>query len=189
MTREGPCDAPVLETARLRLRPHRLEDFEAVAAMWGDPEVTRHIGGKPSTRQQSWMRLLNYAGHWRMLGFGYWVLEEKASARFAGEAGFANFERAIALAMQNVPEAGWVVASAYRGKGYATEAVRAIAAWADANFNSPRTVCLIAPENAASIRVAEKCGYRAFDRSGELNGEPAIFFERIAPRGAAGRGA
>ena len=38
---------PVLTTERLILRPHRAEDFDAVAAMTGDAEVMRYIGGKP----------------------------------------------------------------------------------------------------------------------------------------------
>lgn len=42
--------APVLETERLILRGQRASDLDAFAAMWGDPEVTRFIGGKPATR-------------------------------------------------------------------------------------------------------------------------------------------
>ena len=41
---------PVIETDRLILRAHRLEDFPALAAMWGDSAVSRFAGGKPSTR-------------------------------------------------------------------------------------------------------------------------------------------
>jgi RimJ/RimL family protein N-acetyltransferase len=56
---------PVLETPRLRLRGYALEDFEAYAAMWGDPEVTRHIGdGSPKSKEESWTSLLRAVGHW-----------------------------------------------------------------------------------------------------------------------------
>jgi len=65
----------VIETARLRLRGHGLEDTERMAALWSDAEVTRYIGGRPQTAEESWSRLLRYAGHWRLLGFGYWVVE------------------------------------------------------------------------------------------------------------------
>ena len=41
-------EVPVIETERLLLRGHRLDDFEALAAMWADPAVVRFIGGKPS---------------------------------------------------------------------------------------------------------------------------------------------
>ena len=64
---------PVIETARLKLRGHRLDDFTPCAAMWADPVVTRHIGGRPLSEEESWTRLLRYVGHWALLGFGYWV--------------------------------------------------------------------------------------------------------------------
>lgn len=49
---------PVLQSDRLILRPHRAEDFEDVAALWADPDVVRYIGGTPSSRSESWGRLL-----------------------------------------------------------------------------------------------------------------------------------
>ena len=80
---------PILESPRLSLRGHRREDFAAVAAMWGDLEVARHISGKPSTAEESWARLLRYAGLWHFLGYGYWVVEEKGSGAFVGTANLA----------------------------------------------------------------------------------------------------
>ena len=68
-------------------------------------------------------RLLRYAGHWWLLGFGYWVLQEKATGAFVGELGFAQWKRELEPAIQ-VPEAGWVLATAAHGKGYATEALK-----------------------------------------------------------------
>jgi len=169
----------VLETARLRLRPHRADDLDALLAMWSDPIVTRYIGGKPSTEQQTWMRLLGYAGHWSLLGFGYWAVDEKETGAFAGELGFANYKREIAPSMREVPELGWALASHAHGRGFATEAVRAVLAWGDANLRSERTVCLINVENAASVRVAEKCGYRIFERT-QFGERPTLFLERFA---------
>jgi RimJ/RimL family protein N-acetyltransferase len=152
--------APVIETARLVLRPHRLDDFEALAAMWREPAIVRYISGKPSTREQSFARLLRYAGHWSLLDFGYWVIEDRQSGEFAGEAGFADYHREIDPPLDGMPELGWMVDPRWQGKGYATEAVRACLAWGMRSF-SPGTAfaCIISPDNAASIRVAEKCGF------------------------------
>ena len=47
--------------------------------MWSDAEVTRFIGGKPLSGEEVWARILRYAGHWSMLGYGYWLIEEKAT--------------------------------------------------------------------------------------------------------------
>jgi RimJ/RimL family protein N-acetyltransferase len=167
---------PILETPRLTLRGHRREDFPSVAAMWGDLEVARHISGKPSTAEESWARLLRYGGLWNLLGYGYWVVEEKASGRFVGEVGLANFKREMDPPLGDLPEAGWVMTPASHGKGYATEAVNAVLAWADRNLKTP-IVCILAPENPASIRVAQKSGFREIAR-GTYKTWPTLVYRR-----------
>jgi RimJ/RimL family protein N-acetyltransferase len=106
------------------------------------------------------MRILSYRGHWALMGFGYWALEEKATGQFVGELGFAEYRRDIAPSIEGIPELGWVLISGAHGKGYATEALRAAVAWGDAHFDSARTVCIIHPDNRASFRVADKLGYK-----------------------------
>lgn len=170
-------EVPVVETARLRLRGHRIGDFNDCAAMWADPVVTCHIGGRPLSEEEAWARVLRYVGHWSWLGFGHWAVEEKASGNFIGDLGFADFKRDIRPSIQGIPELGWVLASRTHGKGYATEAVRAAIAWGTAHFGSGQTVCLIHPENLASLRVAEKCGFQESLRT-TYKGQPAILFAR-----------
>ena len=109
-------EIPVLETARLVLRGHKIGDFEDAAAMWADPLVTRHIGGRAFSREESWARLLRYLGHWQLLGYGFWAVIEKASGRFVGEVGFADFKRDFDAPQDleltgNHPEIGWALAS------------------------------------------------------------------------------
>ncbi|MDF2689920.1 MAG: acetyltransferase [Microvirga sp.] len=168
---------PVLETERLFLRGHRLDDFEDSLALWSDAQVTRFIGGRPSTREEAWGRLLRYIGHWSLLGFGYWAVEEKATGRFIGETGFAEGKREIEPSLEGIPEAGWAMSPNVHGKGYATEAVQAVVAWGESHFGSARTACIIAPENTPSIRVAEKCGYRELQRT-TYKDNPTIMFVR-----------
>ena len=170
-------DIPIIETKRLRLRPHKLEDFIDCAAMWADPLVTRYIGGNPSSEQQAWARMLNYLGHWALMDFGYWAIEEKETGRYVGELGFADFKREIEPSIKGIPEVGWALASPNHGKGYATEALQAAVAWGDERFGATRTVCLIDPGNLASIRVAQKCGYRQLQRA-IYKGEPTLIFSR-----------
>jgi RimJ/RimL family protein N-acetyltransferase len=175
-------EVPVIETERLRLRGHRREDFAESAAMWADPVVTRYIGGKPLTEEDVWARLLRYVGHWAWMGFGYWVVEEKASGDFAGEVGLSDWKREIEPSLKGVPEVGWVLATRAHGKGYAREAVRAVIAWGDANVSTAnavlgRMVCIIHPEHVRSIRVAEKCGFQQVQRT-TYQGEPTILFSR-----------
>jgi len=75
-----------------------------------------------------------------------------------------------------------VLATDAHGKGYATEAARAAIAWGDANLMTAqpelgRTVCIIHPEHARSIRVAEKCGFKEVLRT-TYKEEPTVLFAR-----------
>lgn len=167
---------PVIETQRLRLRGHRRDDYAASVAMWSDPEVTRYIGGRPFTPEEIWSRLLRHVGHWAVLGFGYWVVQEQGSGRFVGEVGFADLQRDMQPKLED-PEIGWALAPWAHGRGFATEAVRAAVDWGAERFGERPTVCIIDPGNAASIRVAEKCGYRRVERA-TYKGAPTLLFAR-----------
>jgi RimJ/RimL family protein N-acetyltransferase len=164
---------PRLETERLILRGHRIEDFPHCAALWSDPVVIRYISGVPLTLEDAWSRLLRYSGHWTLLGFGCWVAEEKATGRFLGEVGFADLKRALEPSLGDTPEAGWVFATAAHGKGLASEAVRAIHVWGRSNFGTAQSACLIHPENTPSLRLAAKIGYRETART-VYKGQPVI---------------
>ncbi len=172
-----PEIVPVLETPRLILRGHRLDDFADSLTLWSDPAVTRFIGGRTFTQEEIWARLIRYVGHWVLLGFGYWAVTDKETGRFLGEVGFADFKRTIEPSFEDMPEIGWVLASHAHGKGYATEAVRAAVAWGDRHFQGSRTVCIIDPDNQPSIHVAEKCGYEEFQRT-TYKDQPTIMFVR-----------
>ena len=170
---------PVLETARLRLREHRKEDFDRSFEMWTAPETVRFTTGKPSTKQQAWARLMNYRGHWQLMGFGYWAVEEKSSGLFIGDIGFADFKRDVQPSIEGLPELGWGLMPAFHGRGYATEALLAAYAWAEGHFVQPidRCVCMIDPANLASVRVAEKTGFKEYART-TYNDAASILFER-----------
>jgi RimJ/RimL family protein N-acetyltransferase len=151
---------PVLETERLILREHRVDDHAACLSIFSDPQVVRHLGGRTSSREEVWRRLLGYAGMWQLLGHGYWALEEKASGRYIGQLGFADFKRDLEPSLDGMLEFGWILASQAHGKGYASEAVAAALGWSGVHFPDRTAVCIIAPDNAASIRVASKAGFR-----------------------------
>jgi len=155
-------EIPEVESQRLRLRSHRPGDFVHSASMWAEPTVVKYITGTPSTTPQAWSRFLNYSGHWQFMHFGYWVIEEKNPSHFIGEMGFADFKRELTLPPEykGLPELGWALIPAAQGKGYATEAIQAALTWGKQNLKSKKTICMIAPENKASLRVAEKTGFK-----------------------------
>ncbi|MEQ8355462.1 MAG: GNAT family N-acetyltransferase [Kiloniellaceae bacterium] len=171
-------EIPVLSTERLILRGHRLDDFQSCASLWNDINVTHFITGKASTPAESWSRLLRYAGHWALLGYGFWAVEERATGRFVGDVGLADFKRDIRPDFGGAPEVGWVLATWAHGKGYATEAVTAALHWSTTNRRTQRHVCMIDPENAASRRVAEKCGFAPFAETTYLE-SAVVLMERL----------
>ncbi|MBV9419217.1 MAG: GNAT family N-acetyltransferase [Alphaproteobacteria bacterium] len=171
--------APTLETARLRLRAHKIADFENAAAMWADPEVMRFLAnGKPQTREDSWNRMMRQAGDWALNSIGSWMVEDKHSEAFLGEVGFLTLKREIEPRIEGYPELGWVLNTAAHGKGIATEAVRAALAWGDAHIANKRYTCIIAPENAPSLGVARKCGFVEYTR-GVYRNETIVMLERV----------
>lgn len=171
---------PILTTARLTLSAPALADFDDSLALWSDPAVVRYIGGKLSTAEDVWARLLRYRGHWSLLGFGFWTLRETATGAFIGEAGLADFRRAITPPLGPDREAGWVLVPRAHGQGYAAEAMRAILHWADTALAAPRTTCIIDPLNTPSLKLAAKLGYQPFDR-GLYRGDEVVMLERIRP--------
>ena len=172
---------PTIESERLRLRGHTVADFEHSYAMWSDPDVIRYIRPKPFTREEVWSRLLRHAGLWAFVGYGTWVVEEKETRRFVGEVGFLNYQREFQPPIEIAPEIGWVLVAPAHGKGYATEAVQAAVQWGDKHLQAPRTSCIITRENTASIRVANKCGFRE-QQLVTYKGEPILLFTRESPK-------
>lgn len=152
----------MLDTPRLLLRPYALADFDAIHELRSDPETMRFIGGRGLTREESWQRLQRGAGHWALLGYGFFIVVEKASGAVVGEAGLMRAERGLGERFDPYPEAGWLLAPQARGRGYAWEAVAAAHDWFAAHHGGSRSVCIIDPANAASLRLAQKLGYKDF---------------------------
>ncbi|WP_314375089.1 GNAT family N-acetyltransferase [Sphingomonas paucimobilis] len=167
---------PTLTTERLTLRGHCPDDLDALAAMWADPAVYGMIGGKPRSREEVWIRLLRSIGCWTVFGYGAWVVCDRATGAVLGDIGLLESRRAI-IPELTVPEVGWTLVPAAHGQGYAGEAMRAVLDWADAN-GIDRTCCIIDPGNAASIRLAEKLGYRA-PVEGVYYERPILIFHRV----------
>jgi RimJ/RimL family protein N-acetyltransferase len=176
--------APLLETERLRLRQFRADDLSASHALWCEPAVYKFISGKPSSVEDVWKGILQTIGHWQVLGYGYWVIEDKASGRAIGNIGFGDFRRDMVPDMNDTPEAGWSLLTEYHGTGIGTEALHAMLAWGDANLPHAKTACIIAPENPASIRLAQKFGYKVVAQT-TYKGDPTLLLHRdrgFAPR-------
>ncbi len=158
------------ETERLTLRMLRESDLDAYAEMCGDAEVMRHIGdGRPLDRPMAWRNMATMLGHWTLRGYGLWAAEERSSGVLVGRIGFWNPEGWPGF------ELGWMLRRTFWGRGYATEAARAALRIAFTRMGQPQVISLIRPENAASIRVAERLGERLVG-SAEVMGKTALVY-------------
>jgi len=155
---------PELVSERLRIRHWKASDIDAYAALCADEDVMLHLGGAAFDRLGSWRHMAMMVGHWQLLGYGHWVLEDKHSGEFVGRAGFLNPEGWPGF------ELGWTVAKEHWGKGYAKEAARAILAYVFSRHDQHEVISLIHRDNKASIAVALNIG-ETFDRETELKGE------------------
>ncbi len=168
---------PTLVTDRLVLRPLVLKDFDSYAELWRDPVVVRYISKTAVSREATWTRLLRNAGQWQLLGFGFLAIEDKATRRLIGEAGFQEMRRDVTPSIEDTLETGWGILPTYHGKGYASEAVSAALAWAREAHPAMQYSCLINPENAASLRLAAKLGFTE-DATTVYQGNPVVILRR-----------
>jgi RimJ/RimL family protein N-acetyltransferase len=160
---EPEVNGPVIETARLRLRPPREADFEPMCVLYADETAARFIGGvkEPAV---VWRMLAQIMGHWAMRGWGFFAIEERASGAYAGWAGpwFPHGWPA--------PEVGWSLLPAFQGRGYATEAAAAAIDHAFDALGWDRVVHLIDADNDPSKAVARRLGSSDTGQDAEIAG-------------------
>ena len=165
---------PEVVTERLRLRAFRDDDLDAFAAIVGDEETARHIGGVRD-RDEAWRAIAMYLGHWELRGHGQWAVERREDARLVGRCGLWFPEGWPEL------EVGWTFSREVWGNGYATEAGRASMDWAASALGLTRIASVIGEPNVRSVAVAERLGM-TFDRRVTLMGGPALLYARPLPR-------
>ena len=173
--------APVVETERLRLRPWLKEDFRPYHAILQHPDVHRHFGPDPMGQEECWRRVVASVGSWVLNGFGTWAVERKSDGKLIGNAGIFTAWRDMQPEFGEEPEMGWIFAQEVHGQGMAGEACRAVIGWAEAHLQPTPIWAIIAPENAPSLKLAEKL---AFERVGDTlyHGEPTVVLKRPAWR-------
>ena len=171
--------APRLESERLIVRHYTRADFEGHFAIVGDDEVMRQVGINGLSREEAWRRTAASVGMWDLLGFGGWTVVRKADDRIVGTVSLFNAWRALEPQCGDEPEMGWIFAREVHGQGIAREACDTVLAWADRELQPTPMWAIIAPENAASFKLAGRLG---FERLGETiyNDEPIAVLKRPA---------
>ncbi len=146
-----------LHTSRLVLRPWRETDLPAYAALNADAEVRRWFSGTLS-RQESDAQGAKLQDHFAAHGFGFWAVEVIGGAPFIGFVGLQHVT--FPAPFTPTVEAGWRLARAHWGKGYATEAAHAALAHGFGPLGLPEIVAFAVRGNTASRHVMERLGMR-----------------------------
>ncbi len=142
---------PVIETARLILRPPQAEDFSGFCELMADEASARFIGGV-QTPETVWRTLCVLAGAWTINGFSMFSVIEKDSGRWIGRLGPWQ------PAGWPGTEVGWGLLTSAQGRGYAIEGASAAMDYAVDILGWTEIIHCIDAKNAPSIKVAERLG-------------------------------
>ena len=147
---------PCLQTARLYLRPMRIQDAADMYAYASLPQVTRYLLWREHPDIQHTQRYLTYlSGRYRMGEFYDWALVLQESGHMIGTCGFTRIDPD-----NNVAEVGYVLNPRYWNRGLASEALTAVMHFAFERLGVHRVEARYMKDNLASRRVMEKCGMR-----------------------------
>jgi ribosomal-protein-alanine N-acetyltransferase len=149
--------SPAFETARLRLRPYEPGDLDAMAEMFGDPDVTAYTFLGQRDREQTAAVLQDYMSFLAEHGYGMLAILDRATGAYLGEVGvFVSPMGPLALRYA-LNKVAW-------GRGYAAEASAAVIDDCFDRLGLEKLLAGVKPENRASVRVMEKLGF-VYDRS------------------------
>jgi ribosomal-protein-alanine N-acetyltransferase len=188
----------VLETERLILRRLTMDDLEALAKTYADPQVRQYfpegtLTHKETKEELEWIIDVYYGRY----GFGLWATIYKEKGEFIGRCGLLPWkviesrDGGIALTSagdETIGPAGievevaYLLAKEYWGRGLGTEAAQAIVDYSFEQLQMTRLICLFDPENQASRKVAGKVGF-TFESNVEIGGEqvPLSSLSKIRP--------
>jgi len=161
----------ILETERLIVREWTPDDAPALFEICRDAEVMRYIGtGKPYETPDEAEKFLAWAvAYQQENGFCRWAVIEKESGKITGSCGYAY--------PHDTPEVelGYLFARDVWGKGFATEAARAVLDYGFEKLAFREIIAITDLENTASQKVLEKIG---FTRRGieKISGDEALIY-------------
>ncbi|TCO49878.1 GNAT family N-acetyltransferase [Actinocrispum wychmicini] len=171
---------PTFETNRLTLRPMRPDDRESVVKIFADPESSRYLTRDMSDPVTAVAGFERWLGQAPGDGTGTWLMDLAGTA-----VGVGRLTHSVRLP-GNVVEAGWFVARAHVGQGYATEAVRVLIDHATRTLGLAAVWALIYHGNEPSIRLARSMGFLDVAEFSQPAGEGRVQVLLGQPGGFAG---
>ena len=158
------------ETERLTLREMTMEDFDALYAVLGDPEIMQHYPcAFDAQRVRDW--ITRNMDRYRIFGFGLWAVCLRETGEMIGDCG---------LTMQLIggvikPEIGYHIRRDMQRKGYATEAASAVRDWAFEHTPFREIYSYMKYTNEPSARSAQAWGCRCVEEfADDVNGRTKV---------------
>lgn len=145
----------ILETKRLILRHQILTDLDNLYAIYCDPEIIKYIPDAPRNYEETREELeWHMNGHPKHPELGLWATIYKETNQFIGRCGLLPW---TVDGMYEV-EVAYTIRKDHWGQGLGSEAAQAILNYGFDQLHLKRLICLIDPDNQASIKVATKIG-------------------------------
>jgi RimJ/RimL family protein N-acetyltransferase len=154
-------DAPaiLLETPRLQLREVALADAAFVLALLNDPSWLENIGDRGVRSEADAERYISdtLRGPYRRLGYGLYAVQRRSADGPIGICGLVKREFLPA------PDLGFALLPGFVGQGYASEAARAVIAYAHGTLGIEQLYAIVQHDNQRSVRLLERLGFRRYE--------------------------
>ena len=148
----------ILETKRCYLRETTVEDVPEFFRIYADKRIVEYTEDLYPTREEEIAYTKEYiANAYHFYEFGVWTIIEKSTGRIIGRAGLSvrdGFDD---------PELGYVLDTAYQGRGIALEVCTAILDYAKEYLGAETINALVHRENSPSLRLLDKLGFQKIE--------------------------
>ena len=145
----------ILETERCVVRELTLNDLDALFELYGDGEIDKYTDSLYPYEEEKEFQRAYIENMYRYFGYGLWLVFSKDTGKLIGRAGLEHREYNGEIEL----ELGYIIGTAYQGKGYATEVAEAIVAYAKENTGFERINTLIEEGNIPSENLSKKLGF------------------------------
>jgi [ribosomal protein S5]-alanine N-acetyltransferase len=145
-----------LTTERLVLRPVTADDHPVLLAHWTLPDVRRFLfDGAALSAAEVAETIEESARDFAASGYGSWIVHEHGRAELAGTAGLRPLDEIGLEIFYSLAPGSW-------GRGYATEAARAVVDHALGTLGLPEVLAEVDEGNTASVAVVKRLGMTPF---------------------------
>lgn len=156
----------IVETEHLYIREMMKSDTDPLFRLYHYKDVEKEVDQASLSKKELSEFIESYRRlRYPMYEYGMWIIEEKDTSYFVGEAGIEEDTHSDWRERKTggiCLEAGYVISPRFRRRGYATEALNGILRFVKEKkeeYQFEEICCYIRPENFTSIRIAERCGF------------------------------